>query len=206
MVSETNEPQASLSAEPRPLLADVAPAPPAIQELADACVRFVERAVGVKLDYTAETLPLLDHYLASARDAALARPETVAVIVQTAGAYFGEVIRRRHASFWRTENVDPADYRIELEQVYLAVTPAELARQALLGSELEDDAMLELEDDDRDAVAERLAELPEVTEQEFYAPSTRLEVLDIAVEAIQARRLAADEPERHFGPEDYDPS
>ena len=188
------------------MLVDVAPAPPAIQELADACVRFVERAVGVKLDYTAETLPLLDHYLASARGAALERPETIAVIVQTAGAYFGEVIRRRHASFWRTENVDPSDYRIELEQVYLAVTPAELARQALLGGELEEDAMLELEDDDREAVAARLAELPEVTEQEFYAPSTRLEVLDIAVEAIQARRLADDEPERHFGPEDYDPS
>src|SRR5687767_15165113 len=38
-------------------------APPAIQDLADACIRYVERAVGVRLDYTLETLPLLDHYL-----------------------------------------------------------------------------------------------------------------------------------------------
>jgi hypothetical protein len=65
---------------------------------------------------------------------------------------------------------------------------------------------LELEDEDRDDVAQRLAELPPVSERDFYAPSTRLEVIDIAVEAIRARRMGAgDQADDALRPEDYEP-
>jgi hypothetical protein len=63
---------------------------------------------------------------------------------------------------------------------------------------------LEIDDADREAVAARLAELPPVPEDEFFAPSTRLEVIDIAVDAIRARRLADGEPEASLGPADYE--
>jgi hypothetical protein len=64
---------------------------------------------------------------------------------------------------------------------------------------------LELMEQDRALVAERLADIPPVTEREFYAPSTRLEVIEIAVEAIQARRLAeGEETQARLSPEDYD--
>jgi hypothetical protein len=190
---------------------NVAPPPERIRELAEACVRFVERAVGVKLDYEADTLSLLDHYLEEGRKAARAKPETAALVAHAAGAYFGEVVRRRHASWWRTEGDDPAFYRIELEAAYLSFSPVQLMADALLrseeeGSEEEDvSERLELEDEDRDDVAQRLAELPPVSEKDFYAPSTRLEVIDIAVEAIRARRMGAgDQADDALRPEDYD--
>jgi hypothetical protein len=53
-------------------------------------------------------------------------------------------------------------------------------------------------------VAARLAELPPVAEEEFFAPSTRLEVIDIAVDAIRARRMAEGEPDAALRPEDYE--
>jgi hypothetical protein len=192
----------------------VSPPPERVAELAEACVRFVERAIGVKLDYQAETLSLLDHYLEEGRKAAREKPETAALVAHAAGAYFGEVVRRRHASWWRAEGIDPAMYRLELESAYLSFSPVQLMADALLRVDRteeeaaeEEDASerLELEEEDREAVAQRLAELPPVSDREFYAPSTRLEVIDIAIEAIRARRMGdGDQAEDALRPEDYD--
>ena len=180
--------------------------------------RVGERAIGVKLDYQAETLSLLDHYLEEGRKAAREKPETAALVAHAAGAYFGEVVRRRHASWWRVEGIDPALYRLELESAYLSFSPVQLMADALLRTERtaeeeeeesagDEDASerLELEEEDREAVAQRLAELPPVSDREFYAPSTRLEVIDIAIEAIRARRMGdGDQAEDVLRPEDYD--
>src|SRR5438132_977199 len=68
-----------------------------------------------------------------------------------------------------------------------------------------EDASLELDDADREAVVDRLADLPPVSDDEYYAPSTRIEVIDIAVEAIRARRMAAGEDaDDALTPDDYD--
>lgn len=222
------------------------------KDLAEACVRFVEKAVGVRLDYQAETLPILDHYLEEGRKTSRERPEALAVIAHTAGVYFGEVVRRRYPSWWRFDSDDPAGWRIEFEPVYLSFCPVQLIVDALLrvddvsaGSAARDaglasasrdasltsaarDASLtsaaqdaglasaapgefsaeerfELEEIDREAVGTRLADLPAVSEREFYAPSMRLEVIDIAVEAIRARRLAeGDEADAVLRAEDYE--
>src|SRR5579862_508162 len=95
------------------------PPPQRVLDLAEACVRFVQRALGVALDYEPETLPLLDHYVGEGRTAAAPRPEAAALVAHAAGAYFGEVVRRRYPSWWRAEGEDPAGWRIELEPVYL---------------------------------------------------------------------------------------
>lgn len=183
----------------------VAAAPAQVRELAEGCVRFVERALGVKLDYEPETLPLLDHWIAAARADATAKPEAAAVVAHTAGAYLGEVVRRRYACWWRIEGDDPGAWRIEMEPVYLSFSPVQLVADAILLI-MEDEALerLEIDDADRDAVASRLAELPPVPVEEFFAPSTRLEVLDIAVEAIRARRLGEEETDAALGPADYE--
>jgi hypothetical protein len=99
------------------------PPPEPVADLAEGCVRFVERALGVRLDYRPETLPLLDHYLEQARSATSERVEALPVVAQMAGAYFGEVIRRRHASWWRMEGQDPTFWQLEFESVYLAFSP-----------------------------------------------------------------------------------
>lgn len=212
--------------------ASPSPPPRAVAELAEACVRYVERALGVRLDYQPETLPLLDHYIEQARAGARERPETRALVAHTCGAYLGEVVRRRYTSWWRAEGDDPADWQVELESVFLAFNPVGLVLTALQRGENEgggseerdaggkgslpmsldapeqgdaDFAPLVLEEEDRVAVSARLAELPPVSEEEFYAPSTRLEVIDIAVEAIRARRMAEGEQvDAMLRPEDYE--
>jgi hypothetical protein len=195
-----------------------AAAPPdTVNDLAEGCVRFVERALGVRLDYRPETLPVLDHYVEQARSTASDRAEVLAAVAHMVGAYFGEVIRRRHASWWRLPGKDPTYWQLEFECVYLAFSPMLFIRDALTRDQAEanahgDDeerldgevAAFELEEGDRQTVAERLAELPAVSEAEYYAPSTRLEVIDIAVDAIRARRIAAGEDvDAGLGPDDY---
>lgn len=191
----------------------IAPAPPAIHELAEGCRTFVKAALGVELDYEPETLSVLDHYVEQAREAALARPDTLHLLAHAVGAYFGEVVRRKYASWWQMDGSDPAYWQIQLEPVYLAFSPVALVYDGLLraadaarageeeGAEM---SQLELDDEDRAAVTARLAELPPVTDAEFYAPSTRLEVIDIAVEAIRARRIAGGELEAHLTQDDYE--
>jgi hypothetical protein len=205
-----------------------APPPEPVADLAGACVRFVEKALGVKLDYTPDTLPLLDHYLEQARGAVAERSEALPLLAQAAGAYFGEVIRRKHPSWWRTEEDDPARWRIELEAVHLAFYPVRFIQDALLrapeaedegerqaaegsrdasghGSGDGEEATLILDEEDQRAVSARLADLPPVSEREYFATSTRLEVIDIAVDVIRARRLASGEEEdAALEPADYE--
>lgn len=195
-------------------------APPLIADAAANCIQHVEKAVGIKLDYQPETLPLLDHYLQVSRPLIADKPSLVALIAHTAGAYFGEVIRRRYPSWWRVEGDDPSEYRIEFENVFLAVNPVRVIVAALIystpalppakeGTESADSdlAQLTLDEDERDAVMQRLAELPPVPEQEYYAPSTRLEVIDIVVDALKGMRMAQDEgepSELRLTKDDYD--
>jgi len=229
-------------------------APRAVQDLANACVKYVERSVGFALDFEPETLPVLDHYLEKARTDGRERSETKPLLAQAIGAYLGEVTRRKYGGFWRLEDEnDPRSWRVELEPVFLVIRPIELAARALelpptpprdtspirtrsddededededvdetpreeaaeeaapgtndaMSDPLEDlgPALLELDEDDRAAVAERLALLPPVSEAEYHAPSTHFEVVELIVETIRARRLAAGmEADAHLEPDDY---
>lgn len=182
------------------------PPPDRIRDLADGCVRFVEAAIGVRLDYEPETLPVLDHYLAEGRASVGVRPEATALLAHAAGAYFGEVVRRRYPSWWRIEGSDPGEYRIELEPVYVSFCPAQLVADALLRAA--DDVAaerFEVDEADQAQIAARLAQLPQVSEEEFLALTTRLEVLDIIVDAIRARRMAeGEEGDAVLRPDDYD--
>jgi hypothetical protein len=213
------------------------PSPPAlIGELADACVRFVEKAVGIAPDYTFETLPLVDHWLREAREAALARArsaslvsasqggqapvdETLRLVAAAAGAYFGEVVLRRYPGWWRLVDDGTDGHRVELREVFLAFHPMGFAYALLLRpepppvvseprdddapehddeeeEELEtvpvpgdDPAALLLDEDDKQAIMAKLAELPPVREDDFFALSTRAEMIDVVVDALRARRI-----------------
>ncbi len=196
-------------------------APPAIQDLADACIRYVERAVGVRLDYTLETLPLLDHYLEHARAALSAKkaekkaPDAaeeaddlpaLSIVAQTAGAYFGEVVRRRYPSWWRLD-ADPAEHRLEFHNLYLVVRPVTLMLDVLTldtsGNGPKGLSGFDLDEEDRTAAAARLAELPPVPLEEYVSPSTRLEVIDIVVDAVRVHHMAEGGPVLELEPDDY---
>lgn len=179
--------------------------PPSIVELSEACVRFVEAALGVRLDFEPETLPVLDHYVATRRKELTDKPETMGLVARTVGAYFGEVVRRRIASFWHVASEDPSTWEIRLMPVYLAFHPVGVAYDAVThGDQDGPTEYLRIEDEDREAIEARLAELPAATDEEFFLLSTRLEVLDIAVDAIKARMMSSGLGEVMFSDADYE--
>jgi len=180
--------------------------PPAqVAELADACVRYVEAAVGVHLDYEPETLPVLDHYLRTRREELSKEPRAAGLVARVVAAYFGELVRRRFSSFWHVPSDDPSEWQLRFEPVYLALSPLEIAYDAMThGEQGQPTAQLLLDDEDRDAVEARLSDLPAATDEEFFSLATRLEVLDIAVDAIKARMMSAGLGEVAFSPQDYE--
>jgi hypothetical protein len=180
-------------------------APLPIADLSQACVRFVEAALGVKLDFAPETLPVLDHYVSTRRKELTDKPETMGLVARTVGAYFGEVVRRRIASFWHVPSDDPSTWEIRLMPVYLAFHPVGVAYDAIThGDQDGPTEYLRIEDEDREAIEARLAELPPATDEEFFLLSTRLEVLDIAVDAIKARMMGSGLGEVAFSDADYE--
>jgi hypothetical protein len=92
-----------------------------------------------------------------------------------------------------------------LSRVYLAFNPLGMAREALTMSDADGwGAFLQLDEAERDAVEGRLAALPEVDEADFYLPTTRFDVLQIATSALRARMEASGLGDVRFGPDDYE--
>lgn len=180
--------------------------PGKVLELAANCVRFVLAKYKVEPDFEADTLSLIDHYVQDARAELKERPEAMALMAHSVGAYLGEVVRRGgHACWWRIDHADPGSWRLEFRNVYLAFYPVQIAYVALEGKEEEGSfSGFELDADDRDALLDRLAQLPGVSEEAYFAPSTKLEVLDIAVDAMLAKRAGNPDEARPYEPADYE--
>ncbi len=181
------------------------PAPPQeVSDLAAACVRFVAARYRVTLDFTAETLSLVDQWVRDARAEVAARPEALGIVQAAAGAYLGEVIRRAFGGHWLTRG-NHADWRVQLEHVYCAFNPIGMAREALLMEAADGwHAHLELDPGERDAVEQRLAALPAVEPDDYYAPSTRFDVVAMVVDALREDMRARGVEDVRFHPEDYD--
>jgi hypothetical protein len=159
------------------------PPPGAIHELAERAVEFVRRALGLVLDYTPETLPLLDHYL---RGVPREQPETVALVAGAAGAYFGEVARRALDGDWEQTEDEPTEWTLVLSGG-LRVVPGVLATEAIL---VEDTGppSYDVPPADRAAVEAALDARGAVAEDEYYALSGRLEVMRLIADALAAQR------------------
>ncbi|MBL8679222.1 MAG: hypothetical protein JNK05_08660 [Myxococcales bacterium] len=188
------------------------PAP--VRELALACAAFVQKAVGVELDLTPDTLPLLDHYLSLARDG---KGEVHALVAAAAGAYFGEVVRMQYPSRWALPAVGDGDdrdaWRLEFEQVFLYLYPVALAGEALDRGHATDhaasapsapsahaaaarDGGFSVREQDRPALVAALELLGSVDEDEYYLLSTRFDVLASVADrliALRQRELRVEE-------------
>ena len=183
---------------------DLASPPESVAELARACIEYVERATGMRLDYEPETLPILDHYVRERRAEVVARPELVEVLAAPVGAYLGEVARRRIACHWHAPGDDYRRWRLELSNVFLSLNPIGAAVEAIWLQAGEGwGAHFRMRPEDQRKAEAALANLPEVSEDDFFAPSSRLETLEIVVDALLAG--AAPEQTRRYGPSDYGP-
>jgi hypothetical protein len=180
--------------------------PPEVVDLAAACVRFVAARYGVTLDHEPETLSLVDQWVRDARAEVKTRAEAtdlVRLVQGAAGAYLGEVIRRAFGGQWVVTGPHE-EWRLYLSAVYCAFNPLGMAREALLLGDAEGwHAHFELDPAQREGIDVRLAALPEVPDDEYYAPSTRFDVVHILVEALSADNESRGQGEVRFTPEDY---
>jgi hypothetical protein len=180
------------------------PPPGAVAELAAGCVQYVKTRYGVALDYTQETLPLVDQYIRDARtELAASNTDAIPLLAATVGAYLGEVMRHEYGAFWFAEG-DHAGWRLCFTDVYLACNPLGMVLEALSPDAAEGwHAHFEIDPADADVVAARLAVIPEVDEDVFSLPTTRFEALTIVHEALRARMEEQNTGDVRFGPEDY---
>jgi hypothetical protein len=199
---EDDAPGPEADLEPSPDPRD-APPPVAVAELAAACVRFVAAKYKVPLDFEPETLSLIDQYVRDARADLAEKPEAVDLLQASIGAYLGETLRRAFGATWFCEG-DYDGWRLDFTFVYLTLNPIGMAREALmLGTAEGWHAHLEADAGEREVLEQRLASLGEIEEEEFYAPTTRFDVVEIAVDALRAKMQDDGNGDVTFGPEDY---
>lgn len=177
-------------------------APSEIMDLAQACVRYVHDALGFTLDFTRETLPVLDHYLS--QNVRGSRQEAVDLMARVSGAYFGEVVRRSLPGVrWAEDEPDPRRQRLEFERIFLCFNPVGAALEAITGAPSEDwYTHFQVLDDARLAVSAALEAGVEVSEEDFFTLGVRLETLEQVADVVSGLEAARNEP-RGFGPEVY---
>jgi hypothetical protein len=158
--------------------------PARVREYADQTVEYVRRAVGIPLEYDSDTLPLLDHYLRSVPEE---QPATVQLVIATAGAYFGEVVRRRLGGRWEvsTEN-EQEEWRVVLP-TGLNFSPAGFVAAAIAIADLEDfDSELDAPPRMRPYVQQALQRMGEVSIEDYYSLCGRLDTLEHIHEVLVA--------------------
>jgi hypothetical protein len=175
--------------------------PPEIGDLAESCVRFVRESLNLALDYTPDTLPILDHYLRErARGAS---DEVVDLLAPAAGAYFGEVVRRQMPGVrWYSPKDDYAAHRLEFDAFFLCFNPIAIAREVLKQEDAAElGANFQVLDDARRLVTDAL-ESNEVEPDDYYTFSVRYETLEQVADllgGLEEKRAVR----RRFGPEVY---
>ena len=178
-------------------------APLQVKELAAACVRAVASRYGVMLDFSPETLSLVDQWVRDARAEIAKSPEVLDLVQASAGAYLGEVMRLAYGGMWFAEG-EHDGWRVDMTRVYLSTNPIGMVREALLLETQEGwHAYLEMDPAEREEVDRRLEALPKVEEDEYFAPTTRFDVVGIAVDALRAQMVAQGTGDVRFSEEDY---
>ncbi len=180
--------------------------PQQIVELAGSLTDFVENAVGIRPDFSPDTLSIVDHYAAEARKQLESRPELADLTGQALGAYFGEVVRRSEGGFWQIPSPNFHDWKLCGVTAFMTINPIGVGYDALFGGTDHHGpaSALKLAPEDREAVEHRLANLPEVPADEYYALCTRLEVVQIVMDAVRGQQSRRGYDEVTFTADDYE--
>jgi hypothetical protein len=179
--------------------------PSQIVDLAGNLVDFVETAIGIRPDFSPDTLSIVDHYASIAREEVKNRPEILDLTGQALGAFFGEVVRRSEGAFWRVPSPNYHDWRLCGLTSFVAINAIGAGYDALVGSTEHHgpSSQVRLAPEDREAIQERLNNLPAVPDNEFYSLCMRLEVLQIAMEAARGLASARGYEEVIYSDDDY---
>jgi hypothetical protein len=181
--------------------------PQPIGEWAEACREFVKEALSLELDYTPETLPILDHYVRTriASAEVPAREEINALLTPPLGAYFGEVVRRNMpGARWHAPGDAYQDYRLEFDGVFLHFNPLGVAAETLSGDDVEGfGAHFQILDETRDLVESVLSQTDSVASEDYYSFTIRYETLDSMVAVLIGYESHHTAQPRRFGRDVY---
>jgi hypothetical protein len=177
--------------------------PSPILQLAQQCVAHVENSVGIALDYSTETLPILDHYCRTQRDSSQ-WPQGSRELAREAGAYFGEVLRRLFPCRWHVVDDALHEWRLEFEDCLLCFNPLGMVLELLLeGEALGWNAGFITDPAATAPLDEYLAGLPGVCEDDFFALTVRQETLDIVHDFLLRWQSRPGHRPPVCGPDDY---
>ncbi len=178
-------------------------APAEIAQWAATCVKFVREALQLELDYTPDTLPVLDHYVRTK----VGEPteEVQELLTPPLGAYFGEVVRRHiPTARWHAPGDDYRGYRLEFDGFFLHFNPLGVAIEVL---EQEDaggfGAHFQILDEARPALEDALAHRESVSSDDYYSFTIRYETLELLSSLLAGIESLQPPPPRRFGPEVY---
>jgi hypothetical protein len=178
------------------------PVPARVREYAEQAVEYVRRALGVALEYDSNTLPLLDHYL---RTVPGEQTATLELVISTAGAYFGEVVRRSIGGRWEAGGKE-SDWRMVLP-TGLSFSPMGIVASAIAQADLDDlDSEFEAPPRMKPYVQSELERMGEVSVEDYYSLCGRLDTLEHLHEvlvAVAAQMIGgAEDPEAEGAPHD----
>ena len=153
--------------------------PQEVIDLSGACVAAVQNAVGVELDFSQDTLPVLDHYASMVESPT---DEVISLLSPMCGAYFGEVVRRHlQDGRWLCPEDDYSLWRLQFEQCVLEFNPIGTAVEVLLKADAAGwFAHLQSEPGNRATVARALEVYGSVRELDYYSFGVRFEAVEQA--------------------------
>jgi hypothetical protein len=133
------------------------------------------------------------------------RADIMHLFAPTIGAYFGELVRNLFPCRWRIETDNPKEWLIEFEHVPLRFNPIGAAAEAMAETDVPDwGCGLATARHVTEALRERLEVAPPVSEEDFFTLSTRLEVIQIAVDWLRAQHSRKQSTPPIISKEDYD--
>jgi len=158
------------------------PVPPRVREYADQAVAYVQRALGIKLEYDSNTLPVLDHYLRTVPED---QPAALQLVVATSGAYFGEVVRQQLGGRWELAR-EEAQWRIVLP-TGINFSPAGFVAAAIARADLDDlDSEITAPPRMVPYLQQALARMGDVSVDDYYSLCGRLDTLEHVHEVLVA--------------------
>ncbi len=158
-----------------------------VLELAGQTVAYVARSLGLTLTYDSETLPVLDHYL---REVPRDQPEIVELVVATAGAYFGEVVRRLVGGRWEFAE-EPSQWTLVLPSA-ISFSPATMVASVITaGQGGGDEPALEAPPRIRPHLQEALERMGQISAEEYYSLCGWLDTLEHLHEVLVSVASAA---------------
>jgi hypothetical protein len=185
-------------------MVELSEAPPShIQTLAEVCRQFVKEALTLELDYTPETLPVLDHYVRT--KAKHPSDEVRELLTPPLGAYFGEVVRRSMGGVrWHAPGENYPSYRVEFEAFFLHFNPLGVAAEVLTETDAEGfGAHFQILDEAQSHIEAALAVSDSVSEDDYYTFSVRFETLEQIVAVLVGLEAKHAGQPRRFGRDVY---